>query len=74
VRSARSVDWAALAAAGFRGAVFDKDNTLTEPYTLDLQPDAAAALRECRAAFGERALVLYSNSAGLAQYDPDGER
>jgi phosphatidylglycerophosphatase GEP4 len=29
VADLRWVDWAALAAAGFQGCVFDKDNTLT---------------------------------------------
>lgn len=68
----RWVDWQALAAAGFRGCVFDKDNTLTEPYELELHPHARDSLERCMAAFGGR-LVLYSNSAGLAQFDPDGE-
>ncbi|KAI7842791.1 hypothetical protein COHA_003537 [Chlorella ohadii] len=68
----RWVDWGALAAAGFRGCVFDKDNTLTEPYQLELHPHARASLEECRRAFGGR-LVLYSNSAGLQQFDPEGK-
>lgn len=42
-----------------------------EPYQLQLHPHAKASLEECRRAFGGR-LVLYSNSAGLQQFDPDG--
>lgn len=51
--------------------VFDKDNTLTAPYARDVHPDAAPALEEARREFGGD-VVLLSNSAGLAQYDPDG--
>jgi len=32
------VDWAALRKAGFEGTVFDKDNTLTEPYAIAVAP------------------------------------
>lgn len=67
----RQIKWQALRQAGFEGCIFDKDNTLTEPYSLELHPAAAVALEECRAAFDGR-LVLYSNSAGLEQFDPDG--
>lgn len=71
VADIRWVDWGALAAAGFKGCVFDKDNTLTEPYQLRLHPHARDSLAACQHAFNGR-LVLYSNSAGLQQYDPDG--
>jgi phosphatidylglycerophosphatase GEP4 len=67
----RHVSWTSLRDAGFHGCIFDKDNTLTEPYSLTLHPSAAAALEECRLAFEGR-VVLYSNSAGLEQFDPDG--
>lgn len=66
-----SLDWGALARAGFRGCVFDKDNTLTAPYAAAVAPALRPALERCRAAFDGR-LVLFSNSAGLAQYDPEG--
>lgn len=42
-----------------------------EPYSLELHPHARDSLAACKAAFGGR-LVLYSNSAGLQQFDPDG--
>jgi phosphatidylglycerophosphatase GEP4 len=53
--------------------VFDKDNTLTEPYRLEVNPAVRASLAACMDAFEGKA-VLYSNSAGLQQYDPEGER
>ena len=71
VPSIDSLDWGALARAGFRGCVFDKDNTLTAPYAAAVAPALRPALERCRAAFDGR-LVLFSNSAGLAQYDPEG--
>ncbi|KAK9832040.1 hypothetical protein WJX81_001093 [Elliptochloris bilobata] len=71
VPSIDSLDWGALARAGFRGCVFDKDNTLTAPYASAVAPALAPALERCRVAFEGR-LVLFSNSAGLAQFDPEG--
>lgn len=68
----RWVNWGALRAAGFQGCVFDKDNTLTEPYSLELHPHVKTSLEECRRVFDGR-LVLYSNSAGLQQFDPEGK-
>ncbi|GLC42384.1 Phosphatidylglycerophosphate phosphatase 1, chloroplastic [Pleodorina starrii] len=67
----RHVDWEKLRAAGFRGLVFDKDNTLSQPFALEVEPRLRGALDRCLAAFEGRA-VLYSNSAGLLQYDPEG--
>ena len=55
--------WDRLAACGYRGVVFDKDNTLTLPYQLAVHDSVAASLRECLAAFGEN-VVIFSNSAG----------
>jgi len=72
VQDIRWLDWAELRGAGFRGVVFDKDNTLTAPYAPALWPPLAAAFDQCRAAFPPGALAIYSNSAGLKEYDPDG--
>ena len=69
----RGVDWGALRQAGARACVFDKDNTLTDPYALELRPEVAGAFAECLAAFGAGNVALVSNSAGLAEYDPRGE-
>eukprot|EP00976_Prorocentrum_cordatum_P076374 1182279-Prorocentrum_minimum.AAC.4 len=73
VKDIRSVDWKALKAAGFEGCVFDKDNTLTAPYVLSVHEPLRESLEECRKVFGGR-LAILSNSAGLHQYDPDGEK
>ena len=69
----RNIDWAYLYAHhGIRGVMFDKDHTLTLPYAKSLHPYAEEALVEAKRVFGARNVVLYSNSAGLKQYDPEG--
>jgi Mitochondrial PGP phosphatase len=65
------VDWDAIRAAGFEGCVFDKDNTLTLPYAEHVAPTLMASLAQCQRAFAGK-VVLFSNSAGLKQFDPDG--
>ena len=65
VQDIRWLDWAELRRAGFRGVVFDKDNTLTAPYAPALWPPLAAAFDQCRATFPPGALAIYSKSAGL---------
>ena len=67
-----SLDWGALRKAGFKGCVFDKDNTLTEPYAHFVAPQLAASLEECKRQFDGK-LVVYSNSAGLSEFDPEGD-
>ncbi|URE29837.1 hypothetical protein MUK42_12909 [Musa troglodytarum] len=69
----RWVDWPALRRLGFRGVVFDKDNTLTAPYSLSLWPPLDPSFRLCRSAFPAGSIAVFSNSAGLKQFDPDGE-
>lgn len=71
IRDIRAVNWEALQGVGFKGVVFDKDNTLTEPFSLEVQEPLKPSLAACHAAFDGK-LVLYSNSAGLKQYDPEG--
>jgi phosphatidylglycerophosphatase GEP4 len=58
------IDWAALEAAGFKACVFDKDNTLCEPFALAVPPQLLPSFQRCQDAFGAGRLVLYSNSAG----------
>ncbi len=65
------VDWEALRRAGFEGCVLDKDNTLTHPYSSQIAPQLVPSLDRCQRAFAGR-LVLFSNSAGLHQFDPEG--
>jgi phosphatidylglycerophosphatase GEP4 len=67
-----NVNWAHLRALGFVGVVFDKDNTLTTPYALEIHGEVRESLERCKSAFGSENVAVYSNSAGLTQYDPDG--
>ncbi|KAJ6589966.1 mitochondrial PGP phosphatase-domain-containing protein [Mycena vulgaris] len=50
--------------AGYRGAVFDKDNCLTLPNKDELVPELRDAWEECRQTFGEGNVLIVSNSAG----------
>ena len=72
-RDASEVDWAHLKALGFKGVIFDKDNTLTTPYAMEINDRVRRSLESCKEAFGEKNVAVYSNSAGLYQYDPDGK-
>lgn len=65
------IDWVELKRRGFQGVVFDKDNTLTIPYSSNLFGPLRESLQNCKSLFGDNVAVL-SNSAGLYQYDPDG--
>ncbi len=67
----RWVNWRALKAAGFKGCVFDKDNTLTEPYVLGIHEPLAGSMKQCMEAFDGH-VALLSNSAGLQEFDPKG--
>mgnify|MGYP003748039851 CR=1 FL=1 len=71
VPDVRWIDWDALHAAGFRAIVFDKDNTLTAPYSNEVYPRLAGALRSCVEAFGAEQVAVLSNSAGTPD-DPGG--
>ncbi|KAI0529707.1 hypothetical protein KFK09_002264 [Dendrobium nobile] len=71
VPDVRWIDWSELKRLGFRGVVFDKDNTLTAPYSLSLWPALSGSFDRCQAAFPGK-VAVFSNSAGLYQYDPDG--
>ncbi|KAG1830135.1 HAD phosphatase [Suillus variegatus] len=71
VKDIRQIDFLALRNAGYRGAVFDKDNCLTIPYKDTLVPQLEDAWRECREAFGEDNIIIVSNSAGT-KFDAGG--
>ncbi|KDQ20145.1 hypothetical protein BOTBODRAFT_170157 [Botryobasidium botryosum FD-172 SS1] len=66
VPSIRHLDFHALKAAGYRGAVFDRDNCLTVPHEDRLVPELREAWRECKQVFGDGNVVIVSNSAGTA--------
>ncbi len=48
-----------------------QDNTLTEPYAELVAPQLASALEVCKRTWPDR-VVLFSNSAGLQEFDPEG--
>ncbi|GMI67758.1 phosphatidylglycerophosphate phosphatase 1 [Hibiscus trionum] len=73
VRDIRCIDWSELHRRGFKGVVFDKDNTITVPYSLTLWPPLRPSIQECKDIFGPDIAVL-SNSAGLLEYDYDGSK
>ncbi|KAK6917964.1 PGP phosphatase, mitochondrial/chloroplastic [Dillenia turbinata] len=73
VADIRSIDWGELKRKGFKGVVFDKDNTLTAPYSLALWPSLGSSLEQCKSVFGGN-IAIFSNSAGLQEYDPDGSK
>ena len=59
----RYIDWAELHRRGFRGVVFDKDNTITAPYSLNLWGPLRSSLEQCKSVFGPD-IAVFSNSAG----------
>ncbi|KAG2104055.1 HAD phosphatase [Suillus discolor] len=71
VKDIRQIDFLALRNAGYRGAVFDKDNCLTIPYKDTLVPQLEDAWKECREAFGDENIIIVSNSAGT-KFDAGG--
>ncbi|KAJ4822531.1 hypothetical protein Tsubulata_029562 [Turnera subulata] len=73
VPDVRHIDWAELRRRGFRGVVFDKDNTITVPYTLTLWPPLEPSIQLCKSVFGND-IAVFSNSAGLYEYDHDGSK
>lgn len=60
----RYIDWAEMKNRGFEGVVFDKDNTITVPYTLSLWPPLRSSLELCKSLFGSN-IAVFSNSAGI---------
>ncbi|XP_016473363.1 phosphatidylglycerophosphate phosphatase 1, chloroplastic/mitochondrial isoform X3 [Nicotiana tabacum] len=60
----RYIDWAELKKRGFEGVVFDKDNTITVPYSLNLWSPLASSIGQCKSLFGDN-IAVFSNSAGV---------
>lgn len=63
VKDLRYIDWGELKRKGFKGVVFDKDNTLTAPYSLAIWPPLRPSIDRCKAVFGHD-IAVFSNSAG----------
>ncbi|KAE8669546.1 putative Brassinosteroid-regulated protein BRU1 precursor [Hibiscus syriacus] len=62
MRDIRYIDWSELHRRGFKGVVFDKDNTITFPYSLTLWPPLRPSIDKCEDAFGTD-IAVFSNSA-----------
>ncbi|OWM78764.1 hypothetical protein CDL15_Pgr002935 [Punica granatum] len=73
VSDVRYIDWAELRRRGFKGVVFDKDNTITAPYCLTLWGPIGPSIDQCKSVFGPN-IAVFSNSAGLLEYDHDGSK
>ncbi|KAJ7963897.1 haloacid dehalogenase (HAD) superfamily protein [Quillaja saponaria] len=73
VEDIRYIDWAYLQRRGFKGVVFDKDNTIIAPYSLTLWGPLGSSLERCKSVFGAD-MAVFSNSAGLHEYDHDGSK
>ncbi|XP_010516543.1 PREDICTED: uncharacterized protein LOC104792168 [Camelina sativa] len=73
VKDLRYIDWGELKRKGFKGVVFDKDNTLTAPYSLAIWPPLRPSIERCKAVFGHD-IAVFSNSAGLTEYDHDDSK
>ncbi|EAU91238.1 hypothetical protein CC1G_06873 [Coprinopsis cinerea okayama7 len=58
VKDIRHLDFRALKKAGYRGAVFDKDNCLTIPHKDTLVPELQEAWKECLETFGDGNVVI----------------
>ncbi|THV06197.1 HAD-superfamily phosphatase [Dendrothele bispora CBS 962.96] len=67
VKDIRQLNFHALKKAGYKGAVFDKDNCLTVPYKDALVPELESSWKECCEVFGEGNVLIVSNSAGSFQ-------
>lgn len=57
------IDWDDLRSKGFRAVVFDKDNTITAPYSLRLWGPLGSSMERCKSVFGDD-IAVFSNSAG----------
>ncbi|KAJ3884036.1 HAD phosphatase, partial [Lentinula edodes] len=71
IRDVRHLDFDALKRAGYRGAVFDKDNCLTLPGKDTLVPEIEEAWKECKQVFVKGNVLVVSNTAG-AHVDAGG--
>ena len=70
--SVAQINFTKLHGLGVRYIIFDKDNTLTEPYARNYFNKAIedAMLKECQQAFGIKNMALLSNSVG-SKDDPE---
>lgn len=61
-----------LKQCGVKAVIFDKDNTLTPPYSFSMNENTERAVRNCQQLFGYDRVVIFSNSAG-GRYGGDSQ-
>ena len=73
VATIADIDWTVLrgAAQQHQAVVFDKDNTLTAPYAMEIHATVRQSVQQARHVFGPQNVAVLSNSAGTATDDPD---
>ena len=62
--SVADIPFASLKKCGVKAVIFDKDNTLTPPYSFVMDKAIENSVRECQKLFGYDRVVIFSNSAG----------
>ena len=55
-----------LKRCGAKAVIFDKDNTLTAPYSFSMDKQTEETVRRCQRLFGYDNVVIFSNSAGMS--------
>ena len=63
INNISDIDPTAFNEMGFKGIIFDKDNTLTAPYCNTFHPLIENCINNYKEAFPEK-LAIFSNSAG----------
>jgi phosphatidylglycerophosphatase GEP4 len=71
VSDIRNINYTKLKQAGFKAIAFDKDNTLSAPYSTHVHPEFKHAFEECTRNFGKN-IIIVSNSCGSSD-DVDGK-
>ncbi|KAF0696545.1 Aste57867_12738 [Aphanomyces stellatus] len=71
VKDLNEIPFAELRAMGFKGVVFDKDNTLTVPHATQVVSHVQDALVDSQRIFGHDHVVIFSNSAGSSDDLPN---
>ncbi|KAM9992274.1 hypothetical protein ACTFIY_009731 [Dictyostelium cf. discoideum] len=74
VKDIRNINFQSLHDRGFKGVLFDKDNTLTEPYKNEIYNPYKESLNKCLEIFGNDNVVIISNSAGSSDDAPNFEK
>lgn len=58
VANITKINWSDLNSQGIRAIAFDKDNTLTAPYSSVLHPEFSDSWKECKRVFGDKVCIV----------------